>query len=140
MGDVDKGVAPATLALPTWAQSALNGEGAHTPVSWRPKPGDVVAGEVVTRFTSRPTKFRPEGCPVLVLRVEAGTLAGEPLEAGAWAQVWCGTQTLHDFVNRESPQVGDKIAVRFHGKRDLPDGTRQNVFDVGRVPSAPEGW
>ena len=97
--------------LPEWAAHALNGVSVRKPELWRPAPGDVIAGEIVEEREAT-VNMRP--CVQLVVRVEAGSQAGKPLEAGAWRQVNC-TGLLRRWVAKDAPKVGERVAVECRG-------------------------
>jgi hypothetical protein len=66
-------------SLPGWAATALNGTSFRTSKPWRPRSGDWIAGTVVLRGRTRPSKFNERGAEYVDLKAEAGTLAGHPL-------------------------------------------------------------
>jgi hypothetical protein len=100
---------PATSkSLPEWATHALNGVSFRKPRLWKCEPGDVLAGEVVE---TREVSAGSARCTQLVVRVEGGSQAGEPLEPGDWIAVNCVGTVLRRWVAKEAPKPGERVAV-----------------------------
>ena len=70
------------------------------PPSWKPAPGDVVAG-VVVAFNEVSTVHGP--CKVVIIDNEDGS---GPLS------IWLGTKVLQSKFENERPQIGDRIGVK----------------------------
>ena len=73
------------------------------PEAWKPNPGDAVEG-VITELTTRSSEY---GDPYVILTVED--------DAGSEHAIHCFHTMLRNEVERKAPQVGDRIAVAYHG-------------------------
>jgi hypothetical protein len=120
--------------VPDWVEHTLNGGSVRVPKHWQVEDlaaDDLLAGPVVerTRWT-------------LTVSVEAGTLNGEPLEAGSWWRVPIRVGVLARWDERDQPSVGDKVALKYLGRTG--GGKVQRIdFACGlhrAVEPAPEPW
>jgi hypothetical protein len=94
--------------VPDWVDHTLNGGSVRVPKKWEVGElavDDLLAGAVVerTRWT-------------LTVSVEAGTLRGEPLEAGSWWRVPLRAGVLARWDERDQPTVGDRVAFKYLGR------------------------
>lgn len=74
------------------------------PESWKPKPGDKIAGELV-RYDQGQSPFGP--CWLAVLRVEATKDHGEYLAA-----VWLSHKVLMERFKALRPKVGEHVGIK----------------------------
>lgn len=106
-----------------WIEAALNGKSTRVPHPWPYRElvdDDLLAGTVVELGKSS-----------LVVAVESGTLAGENLEVGEWRRVNVEhAAILRKFMREATPQVGEKVALRFRGVGGTPLKP-QHLFDCG---------
>jgi len=100
------------------------------PPAWEPVEDEIVVGLVET-YTEGSTPYGP--CYVCILQVEErrreGTFDPEPRLA-----VWLGKTVLKNEFQRQRPQVGDRVGIRYLGKH--PKGYRNfsmMVEHLGRV-------
>jgi hypothetical protein len=120
--------------LPDWVETALNGHSTRVGQEWTHLPGDHIAGEVVriregSHGSGRPYKR-------LTLRVQTGTELEEPVPIGEWRTVSCLASVLREWVDRDQPQVGDRVAVMLRGKTH---GHLDYIAGVHR-DQVPAGW
>lgn len=121
----------ATKQLPEWAQTALNGGSHRKPYPWRFEPGDALAGELVE---VREVSSGNSRCKQLTIRVEGGSQSGEPLTPGDWLTLRVTGSVLRHWMEREQPQIGDRVAIECRGK-----SSRHAEFVAG-VHRSEDGW
>lgn len=125
----------------SWIEQALNGTSVRVPLPWDPRANDLLAGEIVeVRERSHATS---QPCTILVIRVEAGTLGGEPLEQGAWFELDCKCAILRRWLERDKPTAGTKVAIQFRGRSrgelDYVAGVAPDAVSAGAGWGAPAG-
>jgi hypothetical protein len=99
-------------SLPEWASHALNGVSYRKAELWKAEPGDAIAGGIVE---SREVTVGNARCTQLIVRVEAGSQAGKPLEPGAWRMVNCVGPVLRRWIEKDAPKAGERVAVECRG-------------------------
>ena len=114
-----------------WIGHALNGSSYRAASPWKGTvPGDILAGTVVVRSVSRPSRF-DDGQPYLDVKVEFGVMGGEPLTPGAWYRLYCKHAVLSSWIDRDEPVPGDKVAIEFLGREAFSDGTTRLLYAAG---------
>lgn len=99
-----------------WTESDSYG-GNYAP-TWKPEPGQFVAGEIVQRHT-----HDGENGPAVILTLN-DEVEGE-------VAIWCSNVKLKGFIEQESPEIGDVIGVKYLGKQKNPKTGRMfNDFAV----------
>ena len=101
--------------------------------AWRPKPGDVLVGELVD-IDVRATEHDP-AVPVLTMRTDSGELVA----------VWAFHTVLRSELQKVSPQPGEWLAIRrledsergYKRYRVIPDRDNPRVFSWDRI--SPDG-
>jgi hypothetical protein len=78
---------------------------------WKREVGDTLVGRILERSTFE-GKFDPAE-RLIVEALDGSTEEGRPLAAGETRSLLCSTGSLRDWVEDESPQPGDVIAVYF---------------------------
>ena len=97
--------------------------------SWRPKPGDVLVGEVVD-IDMRATEYDP-AVPVLTVRTDTGEFIA----------VWAFHKVLRGELKKVSPQPGECLAIRcledhengYKQYRVIPDREKPRTFSWDAV-------
>jgi hypothetical protein len=69
------------------------------------QPGDVLAGTLMQR-----------GKVTIDVSIESGAFQGQPLELGEWRRVHIDCGILRRWIERDNPQVGDKVVLSFLGR------------------------
>lgn len=90
--------------------SKLAERAARFPESWRPAQGDVLEG-VVTELDERDSEYGPPYAIVTVETDDGGELAAH-----------CFHTMLRNAIARQNPQVGDRIAIAYHGLGEAQPG------------------
>jgi hypothetical protein len=89
----------------------LSERASRSPESWKPEPGDVLEGEL-TELNYRDSEYGNEPYPVLTILDNGGK---------EWAfhafHTWARLE-----VDRKKPQVGERIAVAYHGLGEAQPG------------------
>lgn len=126
----------------SWVEEALNGSSFRFAHLWTPEPGDMLAGTVTERGESM---SRWGLATYLSVKVEVGTLAGQPLAPGSWYRVYAAPAVLKRWLERDQPQIGDRVALRYWGLLVTGD-RRAHKFECGCVKAervwdeAPQQW
>lgn len=117
--------------VPDWIVETLNGGSVRVPHDWQTRdlrPDDLVAGKIVERTEHG-----------LTVSVEAGTLGGQQLQPGEWRRVNLHrVSVLTAWDERDNPQVGDRVAIRFLGHSDT--GRVEYAAGVARAEPKPPAW
>jgi hypothetical protein len=117
---------------------AANGSSTRPPERWKPIAGDVVCGVVVARRELRDRYNHPYDS--LIVKVVAGTLKGERIPEGDWAAVACGPVVLRDWIERDNPQLGDKVTVFYGGRDEGQNGRNQYLAGVAERAEPTSTW
>jgi len=116
---------------PDWVAKRLNGKAGQRPSPfWSPEEGDWVCGTVVELGSMR-SRFSDDPKPTMTLRVEAGTMRGLAMEPCSWARVPLSHASLAAWVRRESPQVGEQVAIEYAGKTPAMSGSYKHEYVAG---------
>jgi hypothetical protein len=116
-----------------WRDVALNGRSVRIARTIRfTQPGDEIIGVVVQTGMLPPSRFS-DTRPFLDLKCLAGEVGGENLIKDDWYRVHCTAAALRSFVERESPQVGDVVAVEYRGLERFENGTSRHDIIAGAV-------
>jgi hypothetical protein len=126
------------FSVPSWVsparRSGFNGSANYkTPIRIRcEKPGDGVIGVVMfTRSVSSRSRADSGQTVSIVLKVEAGQSAGEPLEPDSWVEIYMSSTDLKTFYEREHPKEGDTLSVLFGGGIASGFGLPRKSFAIG---------
>lgn len=120
-----------SVERPEWVLKRLNGVAGQRPAPfWTPEEGDWICGTVVELGDQR-SYFGPEPKPTMTIRVEAGTMRGVAMEPCSWARLSISHAGLAAWMRRESPQVGERVAVEYAGRVGTASGSYRHEYVAG---------
>lgn len=86
---------------------------------WDPEPGERVSGTVV-EIDECQSSFGPDAYPVVTIKTEDGD----------FVSIYCSRSVLLGQMQRARPQIGDRIGVRFDGKKMSKSGNSYFAYRV----------